>query len=70
MKYAVAVAVHAERSWRVGIAQGARSKWVYPDANGRLQYTADARGNRIMDFSHAGYKGGGVRFRTCALRVR
>ena len=39
----------------------ATSKWVYPDANGRLVYTADARGNRIMDFSHAGYKGGGVR---------
>ena len=32
-----------------------------PDAKGRLQYTTDARGNRIMDFSHAGYKGGGVR---------
>ena len=48
----------------VGVAdarQRGRSKWVYPDANGRLQYTADARGNRIMDFSHAGYKGGGVR---------
>ncbi|RPI56522.1 MAG: hypothetical protein EHM55_05060 [Acidobacteria bacterium] len=41
-------------------AQG-RSKWVYPDARGRLRYTADARGNRVMDFSHAGYKGGGVR---------
>jgi hypothetical protein len=39
----------------------ATSKWVYPDAKGRLQYTAGARGNRIMDFSHAGYKGGGVR---------
>ena len=38
-----------------------RSQWVYPDANGRLQYTADARGNRIMDFSHAGYQGGGMR---------
>ena len=24
--------------------QPGRSKWVYPDANGRLQYTADARG--------------------------
>src|SRR5918992_226844 len=41
-------------------AQG-KSAWVYPDAAGRLQYIADERGNRIMDFSHAGYKGGGVR---------
>jgi hypothetical protein len=37
------------------------SKWVSPGPNQRLRYTADARGNRIMDFSHAGYKGGGVR---------
>jgi hypothetical protein len=41
-------------------AQG-KSKWVYPGRDGRLQYTPDERGNRIMDFSHAGYKGGGVR---------
>jgi hypothetical protein len=41
-------------------AQGT-SKWVYPGAKGRLQYSADARGTRIMDFSHAGYQGGGVR---------
>ena len=30
------------------------------DANGRLTYPADGNGNRIPDFSHAGYKGGGV----------
>ena len=37
-----------------------RSKWVYTSSDGRLRYGADARGNRIMDFSHAGFKGGGV----------
>src|SRR5258707_5789717 len=37
------------------------SKWVYFDAHHHLQYRADERGNRIMDFSHAGYRGGGVR---------
>ena len=36
------------------------SKWVYTGADGKLRYATDARGNRIMDFSHAGYKGGGV----------
>lgn len=41
-------------------AQG-RSTWVYQDATGRLHYKTDDRGNRIMDFSHAGYKGGGER---------
>jgi hypothetical protein len=40
-------------------AQG-KSKWVYLGDGQRLQYRADARGNRIMDFSHAGYMGGGV----------
>jgi hypothetical protein len=46
------------------------SKWVYPDAKGRLQYSADARGNRIMDFSHAGYKGAACGFRMWALHGR
>ena len=36
------------------------STLVRVDENGRLSYTADANGNRIPDFSHAGYKGGGV----------
>lgn len=40
-------------------AQG-KSKWVYFGEDHRLQYGTDARGNRVMDFSHAGYKGGGV----------
>jgi hypothetical protein len=40
-------------------AQGT-SKWVSLGKDRRLHYTADARGNRIIDFSHAGYKGGGV----------
>jgi hypothetical protein len=35
-------------------------RFVYPaaNANGRLQYTTDSRGNRVPDFSHAGYGGG------------
>lgn len=33
---------------------------VKTDSNGRLAYTADTDGNRIIDFSHAGYAGGGV----------
>ena len=39
----------------------ARSKWVSQGPDNKLQYATDAHGNRIMDFSHAGYKGGGVR---------
>src|SRR5262245_49443485 len=36
------------------------STWVFFDSNHRLQYNQDANGNRIMDFSFAGYQGGGV----------
>ena len=42
------------------LAQG-KSEWVYFGADHRLRYRADARGNRIMDFSSAGYQGGGVK---------
>ena len=35
-------------------------RMVYPGADGKLVYTLDERGNRIPDFSRAGYKGGGV----------
>ena len=41
-------------------AEGAHSEWVYPGPDGRLVYKTTERGDRIMDFSHAGYMGGGV----------
>jgi hypothetical protein len=47
-------------STTVIVARQGKSKWVYLDARQTLRYAADPRGNRIMDFSHAGYRGGGV----------
>lgn len=44
----------------IGSLSAYTSSKVQYDANGRLTYPADANGNRIPDFSHAGYKGGGV----------
>lgn len=38
-----------------------KSEWVYPDAKGKLVYKTLPAGDRIMDFSYAGYMGGGVR---------
>src|SRR5262245_7358090 len=38
----------------------AAQPFVYLNAVGRLAYAADSRGNRIPDFSHAGYAGGAV----------
>jgi hypothetical protein len=37
---------------------------------GHLEYTADAQGNRVIDFSSAGYRGGGVLLPAVAARVR
>jgi hypothetical protein len=42
-----------------GFADG-QSQWVYPEAGGKLAYRALPGGDRIMDFSYAGYRGGGV----------
>lgn len=36
------------------------SKWVYLDASGKLFYTPFKTGDKIIDFSYAGYMGGGV----------
>ena len=44
----------------VSVAGQGRSQWVHLDGQQKLRYATDQRGNRIMDFSHAGYKGGGV----------
>lgn len=42
---------------------------VKAGADGRLEYSADADGNRIIDFSHAGYGGGGVALPDVHARV-
>jgi hypothetical protein len=41
-------------------AERASSEWVRRGAGGKLSYKTTPAGDRIMDFSHAGYMGGGV----------
>ena len=41
-------------------AEPAKSQWVYPGADGKLVYKTTPAGDRMMDFSYAGYMGGGV----------
>ena len=41
-------------------AGAAPSTWVYYRSDGRLAYRTWGSGNRILDFSTAGYRGGGV----------
>lgn len=43
--------------------------WVKQDADGHLVYQADARGNRIPDFSNVGYRGGGVALPDVPVKV-
>src|SRR5947209_18476347 len=49
-------------------APSARSQWVYPGPDGKLVYKTTERGDRILDFSHAGYMGGGVALPTVAVQ--
>jgi hypothetical protein len=46
--------------WESEREQSGGGRIVYRGEDGKLAYTPDYRGNRIPDFSYAGYKGGGV----------
>jgi len=54
---------------KAGVSDRARSEWVFPGPDGRLVYKATSAGDRIMDFSHAGYMGGGVAFPKVPVKV-
>ncbi len=47
----------------------AESEWVHPGADEKLSYKTTERGDRIMDFSHAGYMGGGVAIPSIPVRT-
>ena len=46
------------------------SEWAFGGPDHRLHYRYDARGNSIMDFSSAGYRGGGVKLPSAAAAQR
>ncbi|HYV36885.1 MAG TPA: hypothetical protein VE988_14345 [Gemmataceae bacterium] len=48
--------------------QPAKSQWVYPGNDGKLVYKTLPKGDKIMDFSHAGYMGGGVALPNVAVQ--
>ena len=53
----------------LGPAGRAGSEWVYPGEDGKLIYKTTPQGDRIMDFSHAGYMGGGVALPNVPVKV-
>lgn len=46
----------------------AKSEWVFPGKDGKLIYKTTPAGDKIMDFSHAGYMGGGVKLPAVAVK--
>ena len=42
------------------LSSAGKSEWVWLNDQNRLEYKTTDKGDRIIDFSHAGYKGGGV----------
>ena len=47
-------------SGRASADNRGESTWVTVGKDGKLVYQTTPRGDRIADFSHAGYRGGGV----------
>src|SRR5688572_28682201 len=55
------LALFTAAAWAAGAPTSqATSEWVHPGPDGKLHYKTTPGGDRIMDFSHAGYMGGGV----------
>lgn len=46
-----------------------KSEWVYPGKDGKLMYKTTPMGDKIMDFSYAGYMGGGVALPDVPLKI-
>ena len=46
----------------------AHSQWVYPDHSGKLVYRHTQTGDKIIDFSYAGYMGGGASIPTVPVK--
>jgi hypothetical protein len=50
-------------------AMAVKSQWVYMNAANKLDYKTTERGDRIMDFSYAGYMGGGVAIPSIPVKI-
>jgi len=46
-----------------------KTKWINVNHDGKLSYKTLEKGDRIMDFSYAGYKGGGVSIPSVTVQI-
>ena len=58
---------HPDKTLLFGVAT---QDWISQDERARLIYAGDSNGNRIPDFSHAGYGGGGAKIPDVAVKKR
>src|ERR1700744_696527 len=63
----LAVTACTQMAGRQLAAPPATSAWVKVGPDGKLQYATTPAGDRIMDFSYAGYHGGGVKLPEVAV---
>src|SRR5512147_1427342 len=63
------IAVMAAGSTGGQVAEGVKSGWVHLGPDGKLVYRTTPAGDRIMDFSHAGYMGGGVALPQVSVKI-
>lgn len=56
----IALVFFAAAFFGICFSSAQQSRWVREEARGELVYTYTSRGDRIPDFSYAGYEGGGV----------
>lgn len=54
------LAANNKTELKYSVSKNGESKWVYTGKNGKLVYKTTLSGDKIMDFSYAGYMGGGV----------
>lgn len=70
MTMVMMVAVFGSRArGQQSLPGGQKSAWVFYNAKRMLTYKTLRRGDRIMDFSYAGYRGGGVPIPSPAVRI-
>jgi hypothetical protein len=50
------------------VQSSVKSEWAFPGVDGKLVYKTTPTGDRIMDFSYAGYMGGGVAIPDVAVK--
>jgi hypothetical protein len=61
--------VHISVAQTHSMSSLSKSEWVYFNDRGKLSYKSMEKGDRIMDFSYSGYRGGGVAIPSPGVKI-